>query len=91
MTVDLIEIKAEGAELGGQVAQTHDLVVAAIDLQAVVVDDDSQVVQLIVVGRHEGLPDLALLTLAVAQNGIDLGVLLQLLAPSAMPTAMEQP
>jgi len=75
MAVDLVQIKAKGPQLGGHIAQGHDLVVAAVDLQAVVVHDHGQVVQLIVGSGHEGLPDLALLTLTVAQQRKHLGVL----------------
>ena len=72
-----MEVEAEGAELRGQVAETHDLVVAAVDLQAVPVDEDGEVIQVIVGGGHEGLPDLALLQLAVAAEDEDTGVLAQ--------------
>ena len=78
MAVDLVQIKAESLYLGGQVAQGHDLVVAAVDLQAVVVDDDRQIVQLVVSGGHKCLPNLPLLALAVTQQGKDLRVLAQL-------------
>ena len=71
-----MQVQAEGPELGGQVSQGHDLIVGAVDLQAVVVDDDGQVIQMIVGRCHEGLPNLALLALAVAQQGIDLAVLM---------------
>ena len=64
----LDEVKAERAELGGQIAKAHDLVVRAVDLEPIVVDDDGQVVELIVRGSHVSLPDLTLLALAVADE-----------------------
>ena len=58
----------------------HDVSGLAVDLQAVHVDDGAEVVQVILGSCHEGLPDLALFDLAVAQDGVDTVVLLVHLA-----------
>ena len=60
----------EGAELVGERHGVVDLLDGAVDLQAVVVDDHAEVIELLVAGKHGGLPDLALLALAVAQQGV---------------------
>ena len=49
----------------------QDAVYGAVDLQSVVVDDHAQVIQVIAGGEHQRLPDLALLALAVPDQGID--------------------
>ena len=76
---DLIEIVAvgklhhvelKGAELVGERHGVVDLLDGTVDLQAVVVDDHTEVIELLVAGKHGGLPDLALLALAIAQQGV---------------------
>ena len=67
VTVDLHHVPAKGFQLVRNGVGAHDLVHRAVDLESVVVNDGAQVVQLIVVGQHEGLPHLALLNFAVAQ------------------------
>lgn len=44
-------------------------------MQIIVIDDEAKVIQLVVVGKHSGLPHLALFNFAIAQNGIDTVVL----------------
>ena len=66
-----IDLKAEGLELLCQVHGRHDLLAGAVQLQIVPVHKDDQVVQLVLVGGAAGLPDLALVALAVAQGGVD--------------------
>ena len=70
VAVDLHHVPAEGAPLVGQGLHGHDLVDPAVDLDAVAVHDGHQVLQVVVVGGHGGLPDHALLDLAVAQHDI---------------------
>ena len=60
-------MELKGAELVGERHGVVDLLDGAVDLQAVVVDDHAEVIELLVAGKHGGLPDLALLALAVAQ------------------------
>ena len=45
----------------------HDLGGAAVNLQLVAVHDGAEVVELVVRGGHGGLPDRALILLAIAQ------------------------
>ena len=49
----------------------HDVAGRAVDLQAVDIDHDAQVIELVVVGEHERLPAFALFDLTVAQQGVD--------------------
>ena len=63
-------VPAEGGELVIQGIGGHDVGGAAVDLEAVDVDDGAQVVQLVLGGGHEGLPNLALLNLAVPHQGV---------------------
>ena len=71
MAVDGLHVEAEGFQLLVNRIGTHDLGNIAVDLQAVVVDDDAEVVQLVMGGEHARLPDLPLLDLAVTQQGVD--------------------
>ena len=79
VSVDLIQIKTKGLQLGRQITQRHDLVVAAVDLQTVVINNNGQVVQLKVAGSHKGLPNLTFLALAVTEDGIHAAIFAQLL------------
>ena len=56
----------------------HDVAGRAVDLQAVDIDHDAQVIELVVVGEHERLPAFALFDLTVAQQGVDVDVAAQL-------------
>ena len=72
MSVYLEALKAERVKLLHNVAQAHNLIVASIDLKAVVVQHKGQVVQLVMSGRHRCLPNQALLALAVAQYRVNM-------------------
>ena len=56
------------AELVHEVPQRHDLVGGPVELNAVVVDDDDQVLQAQLGGEHGSLPVLALVELAIAHQ-----------------------
>ena len=71
MAVRLQYVPAKGGELAVQGLGGHDVGGTAVDLQAVHVLHGAQVVQLELGRRHGGLPDLALVQLAVAQQGVD--------------------
>jgi len=77
VAVDLDHMASECLELGVHRLGVHDVAGAAINLQAVDVGDDAQVVQLVVGGEHSRLPDLALGQLAVAQQGVYVRVFAQ--------------
>ena len=70
-------VKAESIHLLIQRFAVHDLGGGAVNLQAVHIDHDAEVIQLIVVGKHKCFPALALFDLAVTQQGVhvDVGVL----------------
>ncbi len=68
VAVDLRHVPAERRELRAQIAGVAHVAGAPVDLQAVAVDDGHEVVQLAVRREHGGLPHLALLALAVAQQ-----------------------
>ena len=80
MAVDGDDVEAEGGELLVQGLQRHDVLGGAVDLEAVHVHDDAQVIQLVLGGGHKGLPALALVQLAVAHDGVDAVVLVVELA-----------
>ena len=65
-------VKAEGGKLRADVAEGHDVVVPAVYLQAVMVENNGEVIELIMGGGHCGLPYLTLLALAVADHGVHL-------------------
>src|SRR5579862_674942 len=71
VAVDLGDRPVEGAPFRGQRLQPHDLVVARVALQLVVVDDGAEIVELVMRRAHRAFPYLALLQLAVAQERID--------------------
>lgn len=64
---------AEGLPLRGDRLDRRDRVHGTVDLGVVRVDQDREPVQAVVGGEHRGLPDLALLQLAVAEQGEDPG------------------
>ena len=66
----LHHVELKGAELVGKRHGVVDFLDGAVDLQAVVVDDHAEVIELLVAGEHGSLPDLALLALAIAQQGV---------------------
>ncbi len=67
----VVDGQVEGAQLVGQRLEAHVLGQEALGEDLVVVDDEDDVVQLVVAGRHEGLPDGALVALAVAHEHVD--------------------
>ena len=71
-------VEAEGIHLVVQRLGVHDIAGRAVDLQAVDIDHDAQVIELVVVGEHERLPAFALFDLTVAQQGVDVDVAAQL-------------
>src|SRR5450756_1379733 len=82
VAVDADNVPVERAQFGGNVVDAHDVGTFAVDLQAVVVDDGTQVVQLEVCTRHQCLPDLALLNLSV--TGETVGTDRQLVVPGSI-------
>ena len=67
-------VEAEGVHLAVQRLRVHNFAGGAVNLQAVDINHNAEVVQLVVVGKHKGLPALALLDLAVTQQGVDVDV-----------------
>src|SRR5208282_6062547 len=61
-------LPTEGAIFGLERIDIHDVAHPAVDLQAVVINDADQVVELMMTGLHGGFPDLPLLLLAVAHD-----------------------
>ena len=72
MAVALKHRPAEALPLCGKVAQRHYLVGRSVELNLVVVHDGDEVIELELCCAHCGLPDNALVQLAVAENGVDL-------------------
>ena len=70
MAVHTDDVPVEGLKLLIQRLRGHHVRRGAVDLQAVDVHHGAQVVQAVLGRRHGGLPHLALLDLAVAQQGI---------------------
>src|SRR5450830_773098 len=82
IAVDADDVPVERAQLSGDVIDAHDLGTLAVNLQTVVVDDGTQVVQLEVRTRHQCFPDLALLDLSV--TGETVGTDRQLVVPGGI-------
>src|SRR5450759_576706 len=82
VAVDADDVPVERAQFGGNIVDAHDLGTLAVDLQAVVVNDGTQVVQLEVRTCHQCLPDLALLDLSV--TGETPGTNRQLVVPGGV-------
>ena len=70
MSVYLKALKSECFEFLNNIAQSHNLIVASVDLKAIVVQHEGQVVQLVMRSCHSCLPNQSLLALAIAQNGV---------------------
>ena len=73
MAVELEHVPAEGSPLVGQRLQFHDVLHETVELDAVVVHDGADVIDLVEGAEHGGFPDLAFLDFAVAQHHIDAG------------------
>ena len=86
MAVDALDLPAERGELIAQIAGLADVDRRAVDLQAVRVQDGHQVVDALVDGERRSLPHLALLRLAIAQDG-EHGVVVALQAQAARKAA----
>ena len=71
VAVDLEGLKAEGLKLSGKAAEGHDLVAGAVELEVVPVDEDDEVVEPVLMRGAAGLPNLALVRLAVAEGAED--------------------
>ena len=83
MAVDLLRVQAEGLRLLGQIAVSQNVIGGAVQLIAVFIDEIDQVVQLVGIGELEGLPDLALVRLTVADDAEDVvGAAVDLVAQS---------
>ena len=70
MPVAAQHVPAEGLPLAGQVAQRHDLIGRAVELDLVPVHDGSEIIEPELHGRGGRLPDGALIELAVAEHGV---------------------
>src|SRR3989338_677008 len=70
VSIDFGHVPAEGLELVQHGHDIHDVFDGSINLELVPVQDGHEVVQLVVRGRHGGLPNLSLLALAVAQHAV---------------------
>ena len=70
MAVADLDVPAKRAPLGALVAEGHDVVAEAVDLEAVIVHDDLEVAELVLCRAHRRLPDLAGLTFAVAEDAV---------------------
>ena len=71
MSVNLQHVPAEHREFLRDGHHVHDVLVAPVDLQTVVVHEGAEVIQLVVACRHGGFPDHAFLEFAVAQQRVD--------------------
>ena len=93
MAIDLLRVQAEGLRLLGQIAVSQNVIGGAVQLIAVFIDEIDQVVQLVGIGELEGLPDLALVALAVAYQQVGPTWLVRpsILLPRAAPAAVEAP
>ena len=69
-------IKAKGLYFLINRLGAHHIFAQTVDLQAVPVNDHAQVIQVVLVGKHHGLPNLALLDLTVAQKGVHPNIIL---------------
>ena len=70
MAVNVDHVEIEGFQLPVNGIGRADLLYIPVDLQAIVVNDQHQVVQPAVAGKHGCLPDLSLLNLTVSCQGI---------------------
>ena len=71
MAIDCLNMETKSFQLIHNGIGAHDLCHIAVDLQAIVVHDDTQIIQLVVACEHAGFPNLAFLDLTVAQQGVD--------------------
>ena len=70
VAIDHLHVETKRAELLVDGAGAANLFHRAVDLQAVVVHNQAEIVKLLMGGKHGSLPDLALLDLTVAEDRI---------------------
>ena len=70
VAVHLDGVPVEGAPFFRQRIERHDVVHEAVQLDAIVIDDGHQVVDVLVAAEHGRFPDLPFLDLAVAENDV---------------------
>ncbi len=71
VAVHVEDVPVEGLKLFVQRLGGHDVGSAAVDLEAVYIHDGAQVIQMVFGRGHGRFPHLALLDLAVAEDGVD--------------------
>src|SRR5579884_2583465 len=71
VAVDGVDPPAEALKALGERLEAHDRLGLAVDREVVAIDDADERAELELVGRHRGLPDLALVELAVAHQAVD--------------------
>ena len=71
MSINIDNVETECLEFFINRVWGHNVLDAAIDLQAVIVHEDAQVVQIIMRSKHSSFPNLTFLNLAIAQNSVD--------------------
>src|SRR5664280_384672 len=79
IAVDVDDMPVERVQLSADIVDTLDIEAATIDLQDIVVEEGTQVIQLKMRTCHQSLPDLALLQLAIARKAV--GTDRQLIVP----------
>ena len=73
VTVELNGVPAEGAPFIGDGRDIHNVLDEAIELNAVVIDDGDDVIELVERAGHGGFPDLAFLNLAISEHAVRAG------------------
>lgn len=68
VSVDIIDLKAEGCRLCAQVDMRHDLIAGTIELETIIIYHHDEIVKLISICTHHCFPDYALVHLAVAEE-----------------------
>ena len=68
MSVDIIDLKAEGCRLCAQVDMRHDLIAGTIELETIIIYHHDEIVKLISICTHHCFPDYALVHLAVTEE-----------------------
>ena len=81
MSVNFNDVQAESPELVWDGIGAHDVGDAPVNLQAVIVDDHTEVVQLVVVRKHHRLPNLPLFDFTVAKQSVNTEIFAQVFGP----------
>ncbi len=71
VSVDFGHGPFEGAPFGSERFEPHDLVVAVVALQFVVVDEHAKIVELVMRRAHRGFPHFAFLHFAIAEHCVN--------------------